>query len=70
MFEPMAFTITFALVAAILLALTYTPVVTSYFSRSCGKDEEPRLPRWFKARFRARGGVGRQAAAHGWWAPL
>ncbi|MEF8793894.1 efflux RND transporter permease subunit [Thiohalorhabdus sp.] len=52
MFSPMAYTIAFALVGALILALTMVPVLASYvFSRST-EPREPRLVGWIKAAYR------------------
>ncbi|MFQ5680336.1 MAG: efflux RND transporter permease subunit [Gemmatimonadota bacterium] len=52
MFSPMAYTISFALLGALLLALTFVPVVSSLALRPGGKHAEPRLVRWLKRRYR------------------
>ncbi len=52
MFSPMAYTIAFALVGALILALTLVPVLATYvFSRRTAPGE-PRLVGWIKAAYR------------------
>jgi cobalt-zinc-cadmium resistance protein CzcA len=51
LFAPMAYTISFALVGALVLALTYVPVVSSLAIRRDGAHGEPRLVRWLKRRY-------------------
>lgn len=52
LFSPMAYTISFALAGALLLALTLVPVLAILsFSRDSAHGE-PRLVRWLKARYR------------------
>jgi cobalt-zinc-cadmium resistance protein CzcA len=48
MFTPLAYTITFALAAAIFLALTYIPIISSYVLPEKGMDNEPWLVRKVK----------------------
>lgn len=48
MFKPLAYTITFALIGAIFLALTYIPIVSSYILPDKGMDKEPWLVRTLK----------------------
>jgi cobalt-zinc-cadmium resistance protein CzcA len=60
MFAPMAYTISFALISALVLAFTFVPAMCSLvFSRKT-KHGEPRLVRWLKAGYRPiiRGAVG------------
>ncbi|MEX5215833.1 MAG: CusA/CzcA family heavy metal efflux RND transporter [Nitrospiraceae bacterium] len=45
MFRPMAWTVILALVGSLLVAVTVTPVLASWFARSTGRHEEPRLLR-------------------------
>jgi cobalt-zinc-cadmium resistance protein CzcA len=52
MFSPMAWTISFALLGALVLALTFIPVVSSYLLGKEGAHEEPRVVRWLKERYR------------------
>ena len=48
MFKPLAFTITFALLGAIFLALTYIPIISSFILPEKGMDKEPWLVRNLK----------------------
>lgn len=52
LFSPMAYTITFALIGAVVLAVTFAPVVTSLLLATDSAPEEPRLVQWLKARYR------------------
>ncbi|MFQ5666199.1 MAG: efflux RND transporter permease subunit [Candidatus Binatia bacterium] len=52
MFAPMAYTISFALVGALVLALTMVPVVSSYAFRRQAVQGEPRLARVAKQLYR------------------
>lgn len=52
MFKPMAYTIVFALLGAMLLAVTWAPVVSSFLVSPEGKSEEPWLVRTLKSWFR------------------
>lgn len=52
LFAPMAYTISFALVGALVLALTYVPVVSSLAIRGGVAHGEPRLVRWLKRGYR------------------
>ncbi|GAB3684336.1 efflux RND transporter permease subunit [Salinisphaera aquimarina] len=52
LFSPMAYTITFALLGALLLALTLVPVLTTLAFRKDSVHAEPRLVRWLKAGYR------------------
>jgi cobalt-zinc-cadmium resistance protein CzcA len=49
MFSPIAYTITFALIGAVVLALTMVPVVSSLVFSTDSKQGEPFLVRWFKS---------------------
>ena len=62
LFTPMAYTITFALLGAVVLAITFAPVASSYLvSPEQIAGGEPTVIRWLKARFRplAKWAVGR-----------
>ncbi|MFB6345931.1 MAG: efflux RND transporter permease subunit [bacterium] len=48
MFSPMAFTISFALVGAVILALTKVPVLSSLVFSTDTEHDEPRLVTWSK----------------------
>ena len=52
LFSPMAYTITFALIGAVVLAVTFAPVATSLLLSTDSAPEEPRLVQWLKARYR------------------
>lgn len=52
LFSPMAYTISFALLGALLLALTLVPVLTSLAFKRSSVEEEPRLVRWLKQGYR------------------
>ena len=53
LFTPMAYTITFALLGAVVLAITFAPVASSFLvSPKQTAGGEPWLLRWTKARFR------------------
>ena len=52
MFSPMAYTISFALLGALLLSLTFVPVVSSYLFSKNADHGEPRLVRWLKKQYR------------------
>ncbi|MFB6240826.1 MAG: efflux RND transporter permease subunit, partial [Gemmatimonadota bacterium] len=52
MFSPMAYAISFALVGALLLALTFIPVASSFLFRKDADHEEPKLVRWLKKQYR------------------
>lgn len=52
LFSPMAYTISFALLGALLLALTLVPVLTSLVFRRDRIDREPRLVDWLKRGYR------------------
>lgn len=51
MFRPMALTVIFALVCSLILALTLSPVLCSFFLRRNIAEEDPRIVRWVKARY-------------------
>ncbi|MCE9606666.1 MAG: CusA/CzcA family heavy metal efflux RND transporter [Planctomycetia bacterium] len=52
MFRPMAFTVIFALLTSLILALTLMPVLGSIFLRSNVKEKETFLIRWAKRLYR------------------
>ncbi|MES1944549.1 CzcA family heavy metal efflux pump [Salinisphaera sp. PC39] len=52
LFSPMAYTISFALVAALIVALTLVPVLTSLLFKKGSAHGEPRLVGWLKAGYR------------------
>ncbi|MCS3751424.1 cobalt-zinc-cadmium resistance protein CzcA [Salinibacter ruber] len=52
LFSPMAYTITFALIGAVVLAVTFAPVITSLLLSTDSAPEEPKLVQWLKARYR------------------
>jgi len=52
LFSPMAYTISFALAGALLLALTLVPVLASLLFRSGTAPAEPRLVRYLQAGYR------------------
>ncbi|NNC24178.1 efflux RND transporter permease subunit [Salinisphaera sp. USBA-960] len=52
LFSPMAYTISFALLGALLLALTMVPVLTSLVFKKGSVHGEPRLVRWIKSAYR------------------
>ncbi len=47
-FKPMAYTMGFALLASIILALSFVPSSTSFLFASAGHPHEPRLVEWLK----------------------
>ncbi|TKA89159.1 efflux RND transporter permease subunit [Guyparkeria sp. SB14A] len=49
MFAPMAYTISFALVGALVMALTLVPVLSTLVFSSDSAPAEPRLVRWLRA---------------------
>lgn len=51
LFSPMAYTISFALLGALILALTYVPVVASFVFSKTTKVAEPRLVEWLKKQY-------------------
>ena len=51
MFSPMAYTISFAMLGALLMALLFVPVVTSLAFPKGVKHGEPRLVRWLKTAY-------------------
>lgn len=48
LFGPMAYTISFALLGALVMALTYVPVMSSLLMRIGAGHGEPRLVRWLR----------------------
>ncbi|WP_103019836.1 efflux RND transporter permease subunit [Salinibacter altiplanensis] len=52
LFSPMAYTITFALLGAVVLAVTFAPVAASVLLSTESVPEEPGLVSWLKARYR------------------
>jgi len=52
MFSPMAFTISSAMLGALVLALTFVPVASSLLLNLKGSHKEPRLVRWLKMAYR------------------
>lgn len=48
LFSPMAYTISFALLGALVLALTYVPVISSLVFSKTTKVKEPKLVEWLK----------------------
>ncbi len=52
LFSPMAYTISFALLGALILALTYVPVVASFVFTKTTKVSEPKLVEWLKDKYR------------------
>lgn len=52
MFKPMAYTISFALLGALLLALTFVPVMSSFLFSEDSDHGEPRFVSWLKKLFR------------------
>ena len=50
-FSPMAFTLSFALLASLLLTLTFVPVLASLWLRVAPHAEEPAAARWLQRRF-------------------
>src|SRR6185437_15515752 len=48
MFKPMALTLIFALTGSLLLSLTATPVLASYFLTRGGHEKETLVIRWAK----------------------
>jgi cobalt-zinc-cadmium resistance protein CzcA len=51
LFTPMAFTVCYALVGSMLLALTLIPVLSTYFFRSGAKEWENPVLRWVAGRY-------------------
>lgn len=51
MFQPMAFTVIYALIGALLLSLTYVPVVTSLALRNKFEEKESFIIRFLKPRY-------------------
>lgn len=52
MFSPMAWAVSFALLGALVLALTFIPVVSSYLLGKEGSHQEPKVVRWLKEKYR------------------
>ncbi|MES1937411.1 efflux RND transporter permease subunit [Salinisphaera hydrothermalis] len=52
LFSPMAYTICFALVGALVMALTFVPVMASLVFKKGSAHGEPRLVGWLKAGYR------------------
>ncbi|MFV1980889.1 MAG: efflux RND transporter permease subunit, partial [Rhodothermia bacterium] len=52
LFSPMAYTISFAMLGSLILALTFVPVASSLLLKMGGSTEEPRFVRWLKNRYR------------------
>ncbi|WP_423824070.1 CusA/CzcA family heavy metal efflux RND transporter [Salinisphaera sp. SPP-AMP-43] len=52
LFSPMAYTISFALAGALLMALTFVPVMASLVFRRGSAHGEPRLVGWLKSGYR------------------
>ncbi|MGN8157995.1 efflux RND transporter permease subunit [Salinisphaera sp. SWV1] len=52
LFSPMAYTISFALAGALVMALTFVPVMASLLFRRRSAHGEPRLVGWLKAGYR------------------
>jgi cobalt-zinc-cadmium resistance protein CzcA len=50
-FRPMAITVIFALVASLLFALTYVPVMASMLFKGGVSEHEPRIVRWIKKKY-------------------
>lgn len=50
-FRPMAVTVIFALVASLLFALTYVPVMASLLFRKRISEHEPRIVTWIKQKY-------------------
>src|SRR6185437_2166728 len=53
LFTPMAFTVCYALVGSMLLALTLIPVLATYLFRDTPKSWENPAVRWLQARYAA-----------------
>ena len=52
MFRPMAWTVVFALIGSLILALTLMPVLATLLFRGKTQEREPRVVHWLKARYR------------------
>lgn len=52
MFSPMAYTISFALAGALLMALVFVPVISSYVFQREGNYTEPRIVPWLRGIYR------------------
>jgi cobalt-zinc-cadmium resistance protein CzcA len=51
MFRPMAWTVVFALVGSLILALTLMPVLATLLFRGTTQEREPRVVHWLKERY-------------------
>jgi cobalt-zinc-cadmium resistance protein CzcA len=51
MFRPMAWTVVFALIGSLILALTLMPVLATLLFRGKTQEREPRVVHWLKARY-------------------
>ncbi len=54
LFTPMAFTVCYALLGSMLIALTLIPVLATYLFRNAPKAGRTRSSRWLYARYSAR----------------
>ncbi|MCF8303604.1 MAG: CusA/CzcA family heavy metal efflux RND transporter [Bacteroidales bacterium] len=52
LFSPMAYSISFAMLGALLLAITLTPVITSYLIKEKTKNKEPRILSYLRKKYR------------------
>jgi Cu/Ag efflux pump CusA len=52
LFSPMAYSISFAMLGALILAITLTPVMTSYLIREKTKNKEPRFLGYLRKKYR------------------
>ncbi len=52
MFRPMAFSISFAMLGALVVALTLVPVISSYLFREKTRSKEPKFLEWLKKVYR------------------
>ncbi|GET23050.1 efflux RND transporter permease subunit [Prolixibacter denitrificans] len=52
LFSPMAYSISFAMLGALLVAITLTPVITSYLIKEKAKDREPRFIGYLRKKYR------------------
>lgn len=52
LFSPMAYSISFAMLGALLLAITLTPVITSYLITEKTKNKEPRFLGYLRKKYR------------------
>ncbi|MDA3834815.1 MAG: efflux RND transporter permease subunit [Spirochaetales bacterium] len=53
LFSPMAYSISFAMLGALLLAITLTPVITSYLLNEKTKIKEPRFLSYLRTKYRS-----------------